>query len=129
MMTEPPEGAPVERTEALDVTAGLPIPEEQSAQAERDDDGRVIAGVAFELAARIGIDPLWVRLAFVGLALASGLGVLVYLGLWLLVIVGARPGWAALRWIGAGVLGLGALLLLDGRTDMIDGPFALAAVL
>ena len=50
-----------------------------------------------------GVDPLWVRLAFVGLSLASGLGIILYVGLWLILIVGRRPGWAAMRWIGAAV--------------------------
>lgn len=145
MMTEPPEGAPAGSSPPIATGIELPPPEQHDRADETDeragsayletdntgegDGGRVIAGVAFEIAARIGVDPLWVRLAFVGLALASGLGVLVYAGLWLLLIVGDGPRRAALRWLGVAVLGASALLVLNGETDMIDGPVALAAVL
>ena len=52
----------------------------------------VLGGVALDLATRLGIDPVWPRLAFVVLALLDGFGVLVYFGLWLVLIVGRRPG-------------------------------------
>lgn len=51
----------------------------------RSTTDRVIGGVAAGLAAYIGIDPLLVRLVFVILALANGLGALLYLALWLLL--------------------------------------------
>jgi phage shock protein C len=51
----------------------------------RSRDERIIAGVAGGLAAYLGIDPLLVRLVFVLVALANGLGVLIYLVLWLLL--------------------------------------------
>ena len=40
-------------------------------------------GVAALLADRLGVDALWVRIAFVLLALVGGIGVLVYGALWL----------------------------------------------
>jgi phage shock protein PspC (stress-responsive transcriptional regulator) len=42
----------------------------------RRDDGRIVAGVAAGLGAHLGIDANIVRLAFVVLSLAGGLGVL-----------------------------------------------------
>jgi len=51
----------------------------------RSRDERLIAGVAGGLAAYLNIDPLYVRLGFIVLALAQGLGLLVYVVLWLLL--------------------------------------------
>lgn len=48
----------------------------------RDPRGRILGGVASGVAAYFGIDPLWVRLAFVALTFASGFGILLYLILW-----------------------------------------------
>jgi phage shock protein C len=45
-------------------------------------DGRVVAGVCAGLAAYFGVDPTLVRLAFALLTLFGGLGVLLYLGAW-----------------------------------------------
>ena len=41
-------------------------------------DGRVLAGVAKGLADHLGVDVLWVRIAFVVLTAASGAGVVAY---------------------------------------------------
>jgi len=62
---------------------------------ERSGDD-VIGGVGAEIASALGIDALWVRLAFVVLALVGGVGVLLYGGLWLALIVGADRPWARL---------------------------------
>jgi phage shock protein C len=48
-------------------------------------DGRLIAGVCVGLAAYFGIDRTLVRLAFVFLTVFGGLGVLLYLGAWLVI--------------------------------------------
>ncbi len=53
----------------------------------RSRSNRVIAGVAGGVANHLGMDPLIVRLAFIGLTFAAGFGLVVYLLLWLL----ARP--------------------------------------
>jgi phage shock protein PspC (stress-responsive transcriptional regulator) len=45
----------------------------------RPRSNRVLLGVCAGLAARFGTDPVWVRLAFVALALFFGKGVLLYL--------------------------------------------------
>lgn len=46
---------------------------------------RMLAGVAGGLAAYFNIDPVLVRLGFIVLALINGVGVLLYLALWLLL--------------------------------------------
>lgn len=51
----------------------------------RDPDDVVIAGVASGIAAYFNIDPLLIRILFIALAFANGLGVLLYLVLWLAV--------------------------------------------
>jgi len=50
----------------------------------RSRNDRVIAGVAGGLAASFNIDPLFVRLGFLALSFLNGLGIVVYLVLWLL---------------------------------------------
>ena len=48
----------------------------------RRSSGRMVAGVASGVADALEIDPLLVRLAFVILALASGVGLLIYVAAW-----------------------------------------------
>lgn len=51
----------------------------------RSRDHRVVAGVAGGLATYLGIDPALIRLAFVLLTIFNGMGLLLYLVLWLIV--------------------------------------------
>lgn len=51
----------------------------------RDENNKVVAGVAAGMAHYFEVDPVLVRLIFVALAFANGLGVLAYLILWLVV--------------------------------------------
>jgi phage shock protein C len=51
----------------------------------RSRSDRMIAGVAGGLAAYFGIDPLFIRIALVVLALINGFGAIIYLALWLIV--------------------------------------------
>lgn len=51
----------------------------------RSRDERIIAGVAGGLAAYFGIDPLFIRIGFIVLALFNGIGIMLYLALWLIV--------------------------------------------
>ncbi len=51
----------------------------------RSRNDRMIGGVAGGLANYFNIDPLFVRLGFVLLALLNGTGIVVYLALWLLI--------------------------------------------
>ena len=51
----------------------------------RNPDDTIIAGVCSGLAAYFGIDPVYVRVVFIVLALGNGIGILIYLVLWLIV--------------------------------------------
>lgn len=51
----------------------------------RSRNDRMIAGVAGGLAATFNIDPLLVRIILLALAFLNGLGIMLYLALWLLV--------------------------------------------
>jgi phage shock protein PspC (stress-responsive transcriptional regulator) len=51
----------------------------------RDEDNNYIGGVAAGLGAYFDMDPLWIRLIFIGLLFASGLGLLIYIILWIVV--------------------------------------------
>ena len=48
-------------------------------------DGRVVAGVCTGLAAYFEVDPTLVRLAFALLTVFGGVGVLLYLGAWVVL--------------------------------------------
>ena len=50
-----------------------------------NESNRVLAGVCGGIAAYLAIDPLWIRLAFLALSAASGVGVLSYIILWLIM--------------------------------------------
>ncbi|HSP09307.1 MAG TPA: PspC domain-containing protein [Candidatus Dormibacteraeota bacterium] len=47
--------------------------------------GRIIGGVCCGIAARLRVDTLWVRIAFVALAFAQGVGLVLYAVLWILM--------------------------------------------
>lgn len=51
----------------------------------RDSENYYLGGVASGLGEYFDIDPLWIRLAFVALVFLKGLGVLIYLILWIVV--------------------------------------------
>jgi phage shock protein PspC (stress-responsive transcriptional regulator) len=51
----------------------------------RDTENAMIAGVAAGIAKYIGIDPVWIRLAFIALVFAGASGILIYIILWLIV--------------------------------------------
>jgi phage shock protein PspC (stress-responsive transcriptional regulator) len=57
----------------------------RSTRLVRRADRRVVAGVAGGVADALGVNPLWVRLAFLVLTLGAGAGVLLYLALWWLL--------------------------------------------
>ena len=82
------------------------------------------------LAGRLGVDPLWVRIGFVLLALAGGIGVLLYFGLWLALIVG-RSGdrrWA--RYVGGAIVVFGIPLVLNGGSfEFMSGQVAVVLLL
>jgi phage shock protein C len=61
----------------------------QQERLARSETDKMIAGVCGGLAAYLGIDPVLVRLAFVILLLASGIGLAIYVILWIIMPVGA----------------------------------------
>jgi signal transduction histidine kinase len=85
--------------------------EEQPPQArlERRADGRLLAGVCSGLAEHLGLEMVVVRLAFVLLFVAGGMGVAAYLAFWVLVPSRDEPArrreWAQLLAYGALMLG------------------------
>lgn len=109
-------------------------------QLTRRMDRKMIAGVAAGLGDYFALDPILIRLAFVVLALAGGAGVLLYIVAWVLMPAAAPsarpPGWLdptrsdrgggrSLRgvpaWVGAGLLLLGALLLVSHAAAFANG--------
>lgn len=57
----------------------------QSKKFYRDGEDALIAGVCSGLGAYLNIDPVWVRLAFIGFTFLTGFGILLYIVLWLIV--------------------------------------------
>jgi phage shock protein C len=58
----------------------------------RSEDDKMIAGVCGGLAAYLAVDPVLVRLAFVILLFASGIGFPIYLIMWVIMPRGATVG-------------------------------------
>jgi phage shock protein PspC (stress-responsive transcriptional regulator) len=90
----------------------------------RSTSDSVIAGVAGGLGRHVNIDPLAIRIAFVLLAFAGGMGILAYLAF--LVFVpsddpGAPQRWGSARIIGAGLLAAAVLAFLV--PDWLFGPW------
>jgi phage shock protein PspC (stress-responsive transcriptional regulator) len=88
----------------------------------------ILGGVAALLAARLGIDALWLRIAFVLLAIVGGVGVLLYLGLWLVLVRGADHPMAR---VAGGVLLVGGLpfLLQQNGDHLVSGGWAVFVLL
>ena len=144
-----------------------------SAIPPRDQDARAVAGVCAGLARALDVDPTLVRLLFALLALAGGMGIVLYLAAWLLMparagenVSGARtafglatlalasvaalaglglPGFIlggaacivagfAFYWrrerraLGAGLVAIGAVIILTGGSDLgAGGPLLTSA--
>jgi phage shock protein PspC (stress-responsive transcriptional regulator) len=82
-------GNPSDFAPEHDATSGqeqTQIPPRQGRkQLFRDPDHRILAGVCAGLGHYFGLDPVWLRLAFVAIVLFGGSGVLIYLILWLVM--------------------------------------------
>jgi phage shock protein PspC (stress-responsive transcriptional regulator) len=82
----------------------------------RARDRRILGGVAGGLGARVGVDPVVLRIAFVMLALCGGAGAVVYLVLWAAVpeddgtAETRAPG--VRRAVAVGLIVLGLMILL-----------------
>jgi phage shock protein PspC (stress-responsive transcriptional regulator) len=86
-------------------------------QLRRRASDRVAAGVATGLADYLNVDPLLIRVGFVGLVLLNGAGFLIYLAAWLLIPVEGRDvsiveGWVRRLGVSSGTAGTVALLLV-----------------
>jgi phage shock protein PspC (stress-responsive transcriptional regulator) len=105
----------------------------------RRPNHRWVAGVAGGFADATGISSVWWRIGFLLLALVGGLGVAIYLVLWVILPRADLPRSAGERvldripgipgWIGTGLLVFGSLLLITriwpaGFTAGIRPPFA-----
>ena len=88
----------------------------------RASDGRVVAGVAQGVARHLGLNPRTVRIAFAGMSVFNGFGLMVYLALWAVVpqepVVGSaeprQPRRARDRGalVAVGVVAVGGILIL-----------------
>ncbi len=65
-----------------------PDPEEPLRKLYRSAEGRMLGGVARGLAGHLGLPVAWVRIGFLGLFLADGLGALLYAVFWIVVPLG-----------------------------------------
>ena len=97
---------------------------------EGREGARIVGGAAAATAARLGVDALWVRLGLVVLALLGGIGLVVYAGLWLVLVVGARLGLSPARFLGGALLVVGVpLLVAAAEPEFVTGPVAVVALL
>ncbi|MFI1310782.1 PspC domain-containing protein [Streptomyces albidoflavus] len=71
-----------------DAAAGTIEQEREPRKLYRSSDGRWLGGVARGLAGHLGLPVFWVRLAFVALFVANGLGALLYAAFWSFVPLG-----------------------------------------
>jgi signal transduction histidine kinase len=104
----------------------------------RSTRDRAIAGVAGGIGERIGVDPTVVRLAFVALSLAAGIGLVLYLVAYLVSVepeagaAGVRPHTSARQAMAIGLIVLGVLVLLRQMGlwfgDRLVWPVVLAAI-
>ena len=104
----------------------------------RSRSGRVIAGVCGGLGRYLGVDPLLLRIAFIVLALANGLGVIAYVICWVAIpeegpdqpSVPALEGWreTGRLLLGGSLVVLGLVLLLDRLAPDLDELFWPVAV-
>jgi phage shock protein C len=128
----PPEPGPAEP----DPAAAAPDSGQRVVRRSRSE--RVVAGVCGGVGRYLGVDPVLLRIAFIILALANGLGVVAYVVAWVAIPEerpGQPPGPApeARRETGRLVLGgslvvLGLVLLLDRLAPDLDELFWPVAV-
>ncbi len=94
------------------------------------DDDRILGGVAGFVARRLGVDALWVRIGFVLLALAGGIGLVLYAGLWLVLTADRSTSWRWPRIVGGAIVVIGIPLLLNAQAGrFVTGPVAVVLLL
>jgi phage shock protein C len=119
---------------------GPPGPDPAAAprQVRRSHDERVIAGVCGGIGRYLGVDPVLLRIAFIVLALANGLGLIAYVVAWV-AIPEEGPGQALATvaeprretgrlLLGGSLVVLGLVLLLDRLAPSLDQLFWPVAV-
>ena len=116
--TTPPPGAPPQGSFLDDTFARL-----RASGYERDTDARWFGGVCAGLARRFAVDPVLVRAAAVVLAFVGGLGLTIYVLLWL-VMPDRRGDILAERAIRRGDIGPIALLVVAGLL-LVGGVFSI----
>jgi signal transduction histidine kinase len=104
----------------------------------RSSRDRVVTGVAGGIGERIGVDPTVVRLAFVALSLAAGIGFVLYLAAYLVSaeadpgVEASRPRASARQALAFGLIVLGTLTLLREMGlwfgDQLVWPVVLASI-
>jgi signal transduction histidine kinase len=120
-------------------TAVVPAPRPPLARPRR---GRLLGGVAAGTAHHLRLDPLVVRIGFVVLAVAGGMGVIAYALLWLTMPLadpdgegqqtadaGAAEGPSRRQVLGLGLLGLGSLVLVTPLANWTGGNVVLPLLL
>jgi phage shock protein PspC (stress-responsive transcriptional regulator) len=106
----------------------LPAPIEPAERRWARSDDRVVLGVAGGLARGLAIDPLFVRIAFVVLALFSGVGLLIYIAGFLLLAdspTSAPPG-IIRRIVGIAAVIASARWLVRGDAHLPDAGWVVA---
>src|SRR5438874_13449390 len=114
---------PAEDTKVVTATA------EQAPKMLRRRSGRAIAGVATGLADHLGVDVLWVRMAFALLAALGGAGAVAYGLLWVLVPqqpMGAEPDPQVStkerqQAVGLIALGIGLAIAVGTASNVVSG--------
>ena len=95
-----------------------------------EQSDRVVLGVAGLIADALEVDALWVRIGFVLLGLASGVGVVLYVGLWL-VLIGPRSiesSWV--RYLGGIIVVAGVPLMIAAvDIEVATGPLVVLLLL
>jgi phage shock protein PspC (stress-responsive transcriptional regulator) len=108
-----------------DTQPTMPQPEEPPRRLTRSSTDRMLTGVAGGIGQHLGVDPLAVRIGFVILTFAGGLGLIAYLICLVFVPVDdpAAPPlkWGFARTVGAGLLAVAALAILV--PDWFWGPW------
>ena len=91
---------------------------------------RVLLGVAGLIADALGVDALWVRIGFVLLGLAGGVGVVLYLGVWL-ALIGPRTTDAMwVRYLGGVIVVAGVpLMIATVDVNITTGPLVVLVLL